>query len=125
MTKSASSNYWPGSGPSEAAKTETLKALCTEFKKRRITRVAIPYDGYGDEGTIQDAQAFRKDKPVPLPSDLAEALDRIAEDWLPYGWENDQGAYGELILDVPEAKLTRAHHWRVETTEYEEEEFSL
>jgi hypothetical protein len=37
----------------------------------------------------------------------------------------NEGAYGELILEVAAQLLTRAHHWRIESTQYEEEEFNL
>jgi hypothetical protein len=114
--------------PSDAARTEAglkLKTICQELRDLGVTRVAIAYDGYGDSGAIEKIQAFQDDQEVDCPEAISEQLEELAETWLPGGWEDNAGAYGELILDVAAQTLTRAHHWRIETTEYDEEEFSL
>lgn len=64
-------------------------------------------------------------KPVELPDELHDVLDEAACCLLPAGWEINEGAFGEFVLDVPERRLVREHNWRVESTEYDEEEYAL
>ena len=110
---------------SQAEAAEELRRICQELHGLGVTRVAIAYDGYGDEGTIEKIQAFRDDQEVDCPEPISHQLEGLAETWLPGGWDMNEGAYGALLLDVAAQTLTRAHHWRIESTQYEEEEFRL
>ena len=99
--------------------------VCEQLAERGIDEVRIAYDGYGDSGCVENIAATASGQPVELDSALERTLGDSACELLPPGWENNEGAYGELVLDVPSRKLTREHHWRIEATEYEEEEIEL
>jgi hypothetical protein len=91
-----------------------------------VTRVIIKYDGYGDEGTIESVDAIAiNDQPIDLPKSFEGQLTNACLILLPCGWENNEGAYGELVLDVQQRRLTRQHNWRVESSEYEMEDWTL
>jgi len=99
-----------------------LQADCDQLAALDVAKVNIPYNGYGDSGTVETPSAAdANNQPVSLPGDLVRSLSGLAEALIPSGWENDAGAYGELIIDVAERSCRRAHHWRVETSEYDEE----
>lgn len=100
--------------------------LIEELAHRQVVRVELIYDGYGDSGAIEEILALdASGQPVELPQALRQQLTAAAEEILPAGWENNEGAFGQLVLDIPARKLTRQHNWRVESTDYDEEVFGL
>jgi hypothetical protein len=88
-----------------------------------ITLVTVNFDGEGDEGQVENTQAYADDKPEQLPSEtiefskvswnthkldassisLSEAIETLCYDYLEQehgGWENNDGAYGEFSFNV-------------------------
>ena len=88
-----------------------------------VTRIQIEFDGEGDSGQINGVSALAGDKAVQLPATtvtvqqlqwgqteptaseftLAEAIETLCYDYLEQehgGWENNDGGYGEFIIDV-------------------------
>jgi hypothetical protein len=124
-TEEEIAGWFEPSDADRAAAALKAKAICLELQGLGVTSVAIAYDGYGDSGAIEKIQAFQDDQEVDCPESISQQLEELAETWLPGGWDINEGAYGELILDVAVQVLTRAHNWRIESTEYEEAEFSL
>jgi hypothetical protein len=95
-----------------------------------IHRVTIDYDGSGDSGQIENVEAWNAgNERMPFPSDpriqlasgypddpLAElnleaAVETLAWDYLHVhdGWENNDGAFGTFVFDVP-AQLVMLEH---------------
>lgn len=68
--------------------------------------------------------AWSKDnRTVDTP--LLEAWHELCDDWLSYhfsGWENCEGAYGEIVLDVESGKMSMDHNVRVTEIESESRE---
>lgn len=104
---------------------ERLAGCCQQLAALGIEQVQIAYDGYGDEGSVQGITALVDHHPVPLDAGLEEALSDAACELLPGGWEINEGSFGELLLDVAKRRVTRQHNWRIESSEYEEEDFEL
>jgi hypothetical protein len=100
-----------------------------------ITLVKIEYDGGGDEGQVHEISAFTADgKAANLPSvecdqhqlnfdgsvtidtvDLSDALTNLAESALEAlydGWENGEGAFGEVVIDVANGTVLLEHNTR-------------
>jgi hypothetical protein len=88
-----------------------------------ITEVFVEFDGEGDQGQITSVSAFRDEESAELPATtvsmqqvsyggtepvtaeitLQEAIETLCYDYLAEthdGWENNDGAYGEFLLDV-------------------------
>lgn len=105
---------------------QLLRDACDQLADLGVARVTIPYNGFGDSGTVEAPEAAGRDTTaIALPAPLAQAL-RDAVEWiLPGGWEDNAGACGELILDVAERTVLRAHYWRVESSEYDEVSIKL
>jgi hypothetical protein len=101
--------------------------VCSELMKMNVAEVRMSYDGYGDSGRVEGVIATREgeDDAIELPTDVRDQLIAAAETLLPDGWENNEGAFGELALDVRNRSLTREHNWRVESTEYDEEVWQI
>ena len=98
----------------------SLRKCCQQLVKIEVDIVTIKYDGYGDSGTVEDPLAFQNGKAVELPGELIDLLVELAESYLPGGWEINDGACGEFVLNVKDRKFSREHCWR--STEYEHEE---
>ncbi len=105
-----------------------------------ITRVVVSFDGYGDSGQIENVEARTGDDPVTMPAaaieiaeavwdqaeparsfvSIAEAVERLAYDVLEKthcGWENNDGAYGDIIFDVAEETITLDYNERYTASE--------
>jgi len=109
----------------ELSARQSLQKACQQLAKLKVDIVTINYDGYGDSGTLDDPVALRNKKPVKLRRRLNDLLLETAESLLPGGWENNEGACGEIVLNIKERRLTREHNWRVTEYEHEEEELLL
>ncbi|MFG1404154.1 DUF6878 family protein [Xanthobacter sediminis] len=115
-------------------------ALLNALALAGVTRVIVSFDGYGDSGQIENVEAQAGDDPVTMPStaiEIAEAVWDQAEpkrssvsvaaavESLVYGvlekthcgWENNDGAYGDVIFDVAEGAITLDYNERYTSSE--------
>lgn len=114
--------------------------LVGALEKAAVARVCIYYDGYGDQGAVGDIVAAARDNE---DSDISEELDYPTyENWRSVtrmrrgslhaaltdfaeiaiahhyrGWENNEGAIGEIDIDVQAGSFLIAHTSRMMTTE--------
>jgi hypothetical protein len=93
-----------------------------------ITSIHVDFDGEGDSGQINGVSVLAGDQPAQLPTTqvtlhqlrwgetestpseftLAEAIETLCYDYLEQehgGWENNDGGYGEFIIDVAERTI--------------------
>ena len=105
-----------------------------------ITRVIVSFDGYGDSGQIEDISASIGETPTPMPDCMIEtlgttwpqtepalssislttAVENLAYDVLAQthcGWENNEGAYGDLIFDTAARTITLDYNERFTSSE--------
>ena len=115
-------------------------ALLNALALACITRVVVSFDGYGDSGQIENVEAQAGDNPVTMPAaaieiaeavwdqteprhsfvGIAEAVERLAYDVLEKthcGWENSDGAYGDVIFDVADGVITLDYNERYTASE--------
>jgi len=111
--------FEPAISPFDFNKAAVFKAL----EAANITQIVVSFDGYGDSGQIEDISARNSEEPVPMPErmietvditgpqskpslsgiSLAAAVENPAYDVLARthcGWENNDGAYGDIVFDV-------------------------
>ncbi|MAY76213.1 MAG: hypothetical protein CL802_01010 [Citromicrobium sp.] len=115
-------------------------ALFAALAATGITSVTVTFDGYGDSGQIEgfaakagDSDAELPDTPVelagtsfgsdeivrttnPLPDAIEAFCYRVLES-KHGGWENNEGAYGEFVLDVVAGTVEFDFNYRIETSE--------
>jgi hypothetical protein len=99
-----------------------------------IHKVTVEYDGGGDSGQIDDVAARNAgDERIPFPSDVniqlvsenpdhplpeqsfEASVETLAWDYLEQrhdGWENNDGAFGVFVFDVPGRLITLEHNER-------------
>ena len=117
-------------------KTALLNALALAG----VTRVVVSFDGYCDSGQIENVEAQAGDDPATMPSaaiefaevvwdqtepkrsfiSIAEAVESLAYDVLEKahcGWENNDGAYGDVIFDVADETITLDYNERYTASE--------
>ena len=111
-----------------------------------VTGLTVSFDGYGDEGQIHSIRAVAGEVEVDLPTTplkvqvthfhfeavssevrpLPEAIEALVYGFLRktnMGWENNEGAFGEVIILVAEASIRLEFNERFVETEYHEHEF--
>ena len=87
---------------------------------------AVHFDGYGDDGTTEEVKCYHGEWYVsgdrePVKYDGSHLQEHF-EALVPFGYENDCGGFGDVVLDVAARKLTVERNDRFEdytTTTYE------
>jgi len=108
----------------EAALNERRETLLAVLRSIGAKRVTIFYDGYGDEGNVNDVTL--EPEGATLKEEDAQALDSFAWDRayaLHPGFENNEGGNGELVWDIANDQMSLTHNDCFighHTTEHEE-----
>ena len=103
---------------SEQARLEQAKAkLRTEILpalvQHRVANVEAAYSGYGDSGAIdgtqfRDAAGQRVDRET-IPATLVEELENVLYEFLPSGFEINEGGQGDVTIDVAAGTVKLEH----------------
>ena len=109
----------------QTAKAAIL-AECDRLAAAGVTFVAVHFDGYGDDGTTEEVKCYDGEwsawgEHEPVKHD-ASHLQEHFEALVPFGYENDCGGFGDVVLDVAARKVTVERNDRFEdytTTTYE------
>ncbi len=112
--------------PQEEMAKAAILAECDKLAKAGVTFAAVHFDGYGDDGTTEEVKCFDSEyyayeEQEPFAYD-ASHLQEHFEALVPFGYENDCGGFGDVVLDVTSRKLTVERNDRFEdytTTTYE------
>ena len=92
-----------------------------------VTFVAVHFDGSGDSGVTEEIKCYDVEEYAdyedhePAPYD-ASRLQEHFEAFVPYGYENDCGGFGDVILHVKERRISVERNDRFEdysTSSYE------
>jgi len=96
--------------PQEETAKAAILAECDKFAKGGVTFVAAHFDGYGDSGTTEEVKCYGGEGYAwgyhePVHHD-ASHLQEHFEALVPFGYENDCGGFGDVVLDVAARKVT-------------------
>ena len=101
----------------ERERRETINRLRNEilpqFRELGVANIEVAYSGYGDSGAIdglqyRNAAGQRVDREA-IPTTLVEELENVLYEFLPAGFEINDGGQGTLTLDVQTGRLTLQH----------------
>src|SRR5579864_4189544 len=112
--------------PEQASAKAALLAECDKLATAGVTFVAVHFDGYGDDGTTEevkcyDSECYAWGDHEPVKHDASHLREHF-EALVPFGYENDCGGFGDVVLDVTARKITVERNDRFEdytTTTYE------
>ena len=105
-----------------------------------VTQVIVTFDGYGDSGQIENIEIkaggdviaeptvmielaeaeWGQVEPSRSPTSIAAAAERLTYDVLERthsGWENSDGAYGDVTFDVGAREITLDYNERYTSSE--------
>jgi hypothetical protein len=123
----------PSATPVDDIRARNKAIVFAALAEAGIHRVTVDYDGSGDSGQIENIEAwdagneripFPSNSKVQLASDNADSLlpdqhleaavETLAWDYLEiyYGWENNDGAFGTFVFDVPDRSIALEHNER-------------
>ena len=112
--------------PEQAAAKAAILAECERLAGAGITFVAVHFDGSGDEGASEDIKCYTTQDYACEESEVHDAnfshLQEHFEALVPYGYENDCGGFGDVILNVKTRKIAIERNDRFEdytTSSYE------
>ena len=113
----------------EDAKRRLLTQIIPRLVQHRVANVEAAYSGYGDSGAIdgiqyRDEAGVRVDR-TTLPAPVIEQLENVLYEFLPAGFEINDGSQGTLTLDVRTTKVTLAHQENYTDTRDSTREFTL
>jgi hypothetical protein len=99
------------------------------FKSLGVANIEVAYSGYGDSGAIdgcqyRDSAGTRVDR-TTIPTSLVESLESCVYEFLPAGFEINDGGQGTLTIDVQLAKVTLQHQENYMDSRDSTREFSL
>jgi hypothetical protein len=112
--------------PEQAAAKAAIFAACDRLAEAGITFVAVHFDGSGDQGVNEDIKYYATEDYAYEESQAQgtnfSCLQEHFEELVPYGYENDCGGFGDVILNVKTRKITVERNDRFEdytTSSYE------
>ena len=113
----------------EQAKSKLRVEVLPALRKHRVANIEAAYSGYGDSGAIdglqfRDAAGQRVDR-ASVPQDVIEQLENCVYEFLPAGFEVDDGSQGTLTLDVATGRVSIQHQANVTETRDSTREFDL
>lgn len=113
----------------EQAKRTLALDVLPALRSCGVANIEAAYSGYGDSGAIdgiqyRDEAGTRVDR-TALPAPVIEQLETALYEFLPAGFEINDGGQGTLTLDVQTAKVTLAHQENYIDTRDSTQEFTL
>ena len=112
--------------PQEETAKAAILAECDKLATAGVTFVAVHFDGYGDDGATEDVKCLDTEYYAYAEHEAVDYdvsyLQEHFESLVPFGYENDCGGFGDVVLNVTARKLTVERNDRFEdyrTTTYE------
>lgn len=124
--ENTSQNHEQNLEPEQVTAKAALLAECDKLAGAAITFVAAHFDGYGDDGATEEVKCFDGElyawgEHEPVQYDASHLQDYF-EALVPFGYENDCGGFGDVVLDVTARKIMVERNDRFEdytTSTYE------
>lgn len=113
----------------EQARTKLRDEILPALRKHRVTNIEAAYSGYGDSGAIEGLQfrdaVGRRVERTDIPGPLKEQLEEVLYEFLPEGFEINEGSQGTLTIDLQASRISVQHQENYTATSESSQEFSL
>lgn len=91
-----------------------------------IEKVVGGYSGYGDSGDLHDLDCYGPEKqPVEIDESLREVLRRFLYEYLPDGYEINDGGQGNVTINLQTMRVELEHEENYTETRSSYEEYDL
>ena len=113
-----------------AAMKHMLKSeILPQFAALGVANIEVSYSGYGDSGAIdgcqyRDSAGTRVDR-TTIPTPLVESLENCVYEFLPAGFEINDGGQGTLTIDILKCTVTIQHQENFTQSRDSAREFTL
>jgi hypothetical protein len=109
MENNASDKNEALSPEAQTAKAAILSP-CDRLAAAGVTFVVVHFDGYGDDGTTEEVRCYHSEwyasgEHEPVKYDGFHLQEHF-EALVPFGYENDCGGFGDVVLDVAARKVS-------------------
>ena len=95
----------------ERTDADKAKLLETLAASPTIKEITIEYDGFGDEGCINEITfADAANNPIETTEELRSLVEEVVSECLPGGWGDNEGAYGTCTIDAESGTMS-FDHW--------------
>ena len=113
----------------EQAKSRLRSEIIPRLTPHRVASVEVGYSGCGDAGAIdglqyRDTAGQRVDRET-IPATLVEELENVLYEFLPAGFEINDGGQGTLTIDTRTAKVTIQHQENYTESRDSTQEYTL
>jgi hypothetical protein len=113
----------------DRAKTRLRDEIIPWLRQHGVANIEAAYSGYGDSGAIDGVQfrdpAGQRVDRATIPTPVVEQLENCIYEFLPSGFEINDGGQGTLTLDVPTGRITLAHQENYTESRDSTREFDL
>jgi len=113
----------------DRAKSKLRAEILPALAQHRVANIEAAYSGCGDSGAIDGTQfrdpAGQRIDRATIPSAILEQLENAIYEFLPSGFEINDGGQGTLTLDVRTAKVTIQHQENYTESRDSTREFDL
>jgi hypothetical protein len=111
------------------AKKRLRTQILPRLVRHRVANIEAAYSGYGDSGAIdgvqyRDAAGQRIDR-TTLPPEVLEQLETCIYEFLPSGFEINDGGQGTVLIETQTGKVTIKHQENYTETRDSTREFDL
>jgi hypothetical protein len=95
--------------PGQTAAKAAILAECDRLATAGVTFVAVHFDGCGDSGATEDVKCYDGEQYAcgdfdPVKYEASHLQDHF-EAFVPFGYEDNCGGFGDVVLDVHARKL--------------------
>jgi hypothetical protein len=113
----------------EQAKNKLRAEIIPALVQHRVANIEAAYSGYGDSGAIdglqyRDSAGQRVDR-TSLPAETIEQLENCVYEFLPAGFEINDGGQGTVLIDTRTSKVTIQHQENYTESRDSTREFDL
>lgn len=109
--------------------TQLRDEILPRLKELGVKVVEVEYSGYGDSGAINSIDYFdAKNKAVDVHATwpaCGPMIENVVYEYLPAGFENDEGGQGNFTIDVESKTLELQHAENYTETHDSYEEYEL